>query len=339
VTRVKEDFITLCRPASCVENLIDDFVGPLLPHIVGDSERFCHLLRQRFDDTRKRKLNNSLLAIRKAASEDEQSVFTKLTEEARVQLRMLCVFLAALNLELSGSPRYFDFPSFFAVYPELVVAPESDVADLLRFRNYMAGERAFQPKKVEVGKSLKMCISLAHGSDKKYSTGGGVPKMERIAQFASGHRAVDWVARRQFIFYRETGTTPRSRPARDGTSSSSCSEPGVCSKRKTASWDVDSVSSLDDSVCAGKRRRSDSVSSGSTASVCEDAFLAFVGETDQLSGDFDVDDEESRVLSEFLADDDEETLVLPEFPANDECASFDDFDFDMEVFEVYPPHQ
>jgi hypothetical protein len=180
VTRVKEDFITLCRPASCVENLIDDFVGPLLPHIAGDSERFCHLLRQRFDDTRKRKLNNSLLAIRKAASEEEQGVFTKLTEDARVQLRMLCVFLAALNLELSGSPRYFDVPLFFAVYPELVVAPESDVADLLRFRNYMAGERAFQPKKVEVGKSLKMCISLAQGSDKKYSTGGGVPKMERV---------------------------------------------------------------------------------------------------------------------------------------------------------------
>jgi hypothetical protein len=99
------------------------------------------------------------------------------------------------------------------------------------------------------------------------------------------------------------------------------------------------VSSLDDSVCAGKRRRSDSVSSVSTTSVCADAFLPFVDEMELLSGDLNFDDEETRVLSAFLADDDEETRVLPKFLAESDCASLDDFDLDLGVFDGYQPHQ
>jgi hypothetical protein len=265
LTRVKEEFIALCCPASCVVELIDEFIGPLLSHAADESQSFCNLLRKRFDEFRIKKLNSSLRAIRAAAYGDEQA--EKLTEEARVQLRTLCVFLAARNLELSRSLQYFNEESFSEAYPDFKFAP--DVEDLLRFRNIMAGERAFQPLKAEVGKSLKMCVCLAHGSGKKFSTGGGVPTMERVAQFASGHRAVDWVARRQFIFYRETGTKPKRKPAKDGACSTSGSEPSVRSKRKVASCDDESVSSYGSSTdldlfAYGKRSRGDSMDSSGT---------------------------------------------------------------------------
>jgi hypothetical protein len=287
---------------------------------------------------------------------------------------MLCVLLATRCLEFHGSQSLFGLRSFLTAYPEFVVSPGN--ADLIRFLNFMVGLMAFQPRKAGLGLSLTMCICLTYGSDKTFSDGSGVPGMERVSEFAHGTNDGDWVARLKLIYYRETGikgqhkvkntmcgndransvaTTTASASTssvdEDGRMTSedtsvatilvdSRSEPGNRLKRKAASWDVDSVSSLDDSVCADKRRRGDSVSSVSTTSVSADAFLAFVDEMELLSGDLNVgDDEESRVLSEFLADDDEETLVLPEFPANDECASFDDFDLDLGVFEVYQPHQ
>jgi hypothetical protein len=375
VTSVKEEFITLYRSDPNVEHLVNEFVGAFVmtPSFAENAQVFCGALWEHFATYRVAKVSVLLPAQHQVRRRTNRSDSKRLTGVPAVRLRMLCVLLATRCLEFHGSQSLFGLHSFLTAYTEFVVSPGN--ADLIRFLNFMVGLIAFQPRKAGLGLSLTMCICLTYGSDKKFSDGSGVPGMERVSEFAHGTNDGDWVARLKFIYYRETGikrqhkvkstmcgndradsvaTTTASASTssvdEDGRMTSedtsvatilvdSRSEPGVCSKRKTASWDVDSVSSLDDSVCAGKRRRGDSVSSGSTASVCEDAFLAFVGETDQLSGDFDVDDEESRVLSEFLADDDEETRLLSEFLAESDCGSLDGFDLDLDVFEGYPPHR
>jgi hypothetical protein len=359
VTSVKEEFITLYRSDPNVEDLVDEFVGSFVQarSFAEGPELFCQELRHNFAQYRVPKVRD-LLAAPRQATRNKRSDTKKLTGEPAVQLRTLCVLLATRCLEFHGSQSIYDPRSFVAAYPQFAASP--DIADLIRFCNFMIGMRAFQPYKAVVGLSLKMCICLAHGPTKTFSTGGTVPKLERVAVFSNGNNDGVWVARRLIIFYHETGTErkPRAKSSlRDddradsvATTSASvstssvnedgrltsegmaeanilvhvCSEPGVCSKRKTASWDVDSVSSLDDSVCADKRRRGDSLSSGSAVSGSDDALPAYVGEPELLSVD---------------PGNNVDTTTQSELLAEAQCGPLDSFDIDLEALLVYQQEQ
>jgi hypothetical protein len=359
VTSVKEEFITLYRSDPNVEDLVNEFVGSFVQahSFAEDPELFCQELRHHFAQYRVTKVRDVLAAPRQA-TRNKRSDTKKLTGDPAVQLRTLCVLLATRCLEFHGSQVIYDPRSFLAAYPQFAASP--DIADLIRFCNFMVGMRAFQPNKTVVGMSLKMCICLAHGPAKRFSFGGSVPKPDRVAEFANGINDGDWVARRRIIFYHETGTERKTRAksslsdddradsvATTTASASTASvnedgrmtsegmseanilvhvrtEPGVCSKRKTASWDADSVSSLDDSVRAGKRRRSDSVSTASTAFACNDALPAYVGDPEPLSMD---------------PGNGVDTTTLSEFLAEAQYGLLDSFHIDLEALLVYQQEQ
>jgi hypothetical protein len=391
VTSVKEEFVAVYRSDPCwgphAESVVNDFVDSLfklpVPVSTEDPMVLCRALWNHFHNYRVTKASG-LLPAQQATTGNKRSATKKLTGVPAVRLLTLCVLLATRCLEFHNSEALFDLPSFLAAYPEFVAAP--DVAGLLTYRNFVAGMRAFQPHKAVVGRSVMICAGLSYGPHVKVDSGKTVPTMNEVAKFSRGTRKVDLVARLKLIFYRETGTAPKPRPARKGANStggsgrngrsnrkrtlrsavtkgtmlvptsrdgdsgssvattkaedsscgenlssgdSSCSsdscsdnaravpasvqvqeecqctalklgigsddahfassggcESLLCIKRKTASGDADGVSSLGDSSCEFKRRRSDSASSASISSSCMEDASAYdtTRETDLLAG-------------------------------------------------------